>query len=62
MVGGIGAADMAHERWTCQPLQDGFAPFDDNIVDSVLSEKPQDLLGDIVGKVGGGGPRSDPQP
>ena len=62
MVGVIGAANMAHKGRTCQPLQNGFTPFNYNIVDSILSEKPEDLLGDLVGGIGGGGLRFDPQP
>jgi len=62
MVGGIGAADMAHKRWTCQPLQDSFTPFHDSIFDSMLPEKRKDLLGDIVGGIGGSRPRNDTDP
>jgi hypothetical protein len=53
-----------HEGRTSQPLpvQDGFTPFNNNIVDSILSEKREDLLGDLVGGIGGGGPRVDTQP
>jgi len=62
VVGGIGAADMAQKGWTCQPLQDGPTPFHDGIFDSMLLEKRKDLLGDLVGGIGGGGPRTDTQP
>jgi hypothetical protein len=54
IVGGIVAADMAHKGWTCQPLRDGLAPFHNSILDSILQEKRKDLLGDLVGGIGGG--------
>ena len=62
MVRGIGAADMAHKGWTCQPLQDSLTPFHNNIIDPVLQEKRKDLLGDLVGGIGGGGTRDDTNP
>ena len=57
VMGGIRAADVAHEGWTHEPLQDGLAPFYDSIFDSVRLEKGEDLLGDLVGGIGGGRPR-----
>ena len=51
VVGGIGAADMAHKGWTYQPLQDGLTPFHDSIFDSMPPEKRKDLLRDLVSGV-----------
>lgn len=62
IVGGIVAADMAHKGWTCQPPRDGLAPFHNSILDSVLQEKRKDLLGDLVGGIGGGRTRNDTDP
>jgi hypothetical protein len=62
IVGGIVAADMAQKGWTCQPLQDGLAPFHNSILDSILQEKRKDLLGDLVGGIGGGKTRNDTDP
>ena len=63
IVGGIAAADMAQKGGTCQPLRDRLAPFHHNALDSVLQQKRQDLLGDIVGGIGGGGrTRNDADP
>ena len=62
IVGGIVAADMGQKRSTCQPLQDGLTPFQNSIVDSILCEKRLDLLGDLVGHIGGGRARNHPDP
>jgi len=62
MVGGIGAADMVHKGWTCQPLQDGLTPFYDSIFEFMLPEKHKDLLGDLVGGIRGGRTRADANP
>ena len=51
-MGGIGVADMAHQGWTCLPLQAGLAPFHDNILDSIIQEKLKDRLGDVLGGIG----------
>jgi len=60
--GWIVAADMAHKGWTCQSLQDGLAPFHNSILDSILQEERKDLLGDLVGGIGGGRTRNDTDP
>jgi len=62
VVGGISVADMAHQWWTCQPLQDGLAPFHDSVLDSMILEKLEDLLGDVVGGIGGGRIGNDTNP
>jgi len=62
IVGGIVAADMAHKGWTCQPLHDGLVPFHNSILNSILQEKRKDLLGDLVGGIGGGRTRNDADP
>ena len=45
-----------------EPLHDGLAPFHNNILDSFLQEKRKDLLGDLMGGIGGGRTRSDTNP
>ena len=62
VVGGIVAVDVAHKGWTCQPLRDGLAPFHNSMLDSILQEKRKDLLGDLVGDIGGGRTRNDTDP
>jgi hypothetical protein len=62
VVGGIGAADMAHKGWICQPLQDGLTPFYDSIFNFMLLEKHKDLLGDLMGGIRGGRTRADADP
>jgi hypothetical protein len=62
IVGGIVAADMAHEGWTCQPLRDGLTPFHNSIINPILQEKRENLLGDLVGGMGGGRTRNDTDP
>ena len=54
LVGGIVAADMAHKGWSCQPLRDGLTPFHDSILNLILQKKRENLLGDLVGSIGGG--------
>jgi hypothetical protein len=62
MMGGVAAAHMAHKGGTCQPLRDRLAPFHNSILDSVIQQERKDLLGDIVGSIGGGrtGNNADP--
>lgn len=62
IVGSIVTADMAHKGWTRQPLRDGLAPFHNSMLDSILQEKRKDLLGDLVGDIGGGRTRNDTDP
>ena len=62
IIGGIAAVNMAHKGGTCEPLRDRLAPFHNSTVDSVLLQKGKDLLGDLVGGIGGGGTRSDADP
>ena len=62
IVGGVVVADMAHKGWTCQPLRDDLAPFHNSILNSILQERRKDLLGDLVGGVGGGRTRNDTDP
>lgn len=62
IVGGIVAANMAHKGWTCQPLWDSLTPFHNSILDFILQKKPKDLLGDLVGSIGGGRTRNDTNP
>jgi hypothetical protein len=62
VVGTIVAVGMAHKGPTRQPLRDGLAPFHNNILDSILQEKRKDLLGDLVGGIGGGRTRNDTDP
>jgi len=62
IVGGVVAVDMTHKGWTCQPLQDDLAPFHNSILDSILQQKRKDLLGDLVGGIGGGRTRNDTDP
>ena len=62
IVGGIVVADMAQKGWTCQSLRDGLAPFHNSIIDSILQEKRKDILGDLVGSIGGGRTRNDTDP
>jgi hypothetical protein len=47
---------------TCEPLRDCLAPFHNNTLDSVLQQEGQDLLGDLVGGIGGGRSRIDADP
>jgi hypothetical protein len=42
--------------------QNGLTPFHNSVSDSMLLEKRKDLLGDLVGGIGGGGPRNDAKP
>ncbi len=62
VVGRIEVVDMAHQRWTCEPLQNGLAPFYDNVLDSMILEKLENLLGDVVCGIGGGRIGSDANP
>ena len=61
-MGRIKVANMAHERGTCEPLPNCLAPLDNSIVDSVLLEYIEDLLGDIMSDIGGGRARDDADP
>lgn len=62
IIGGISAADMAHKGMACQSLRDRLAPFHNNTLDPVLQQKRKDLLGDIVGGIGGGRTGKDADP
>jgi hypothetical protein len=64
IVGRIDAADMSYKGRprTCQPPQDGLTPFHDKIFDYMLPEKRKDLLGNLVGSLGGGRTRVDTDP
>jgi len=62
IVGGVVAVNMAHKGWACQPLQDGLAPFHNSILDSILQKKRKDLLGNLVGGIGGGRTGNDADP
>ncbi|KAN0084631.1 hypothetical protein V8E55_008135 [Tylopilus felleus] len=54
MVGGIGVANMAHQGWIWQPLQDSLTPFHNSILKLIIQEKLKDLLGDVMGGIGRG--------
>jgi len=62
IVGRIAASDMAHKWGACQPLRDRLAPFHNNTLDSVLQQKCKNLLGDIMGSIGGGRTGNDTDP
>ena len=62
IMGGIVGADMAHKGWTCQSLLDGLTPFHNSIPNPILQEKRENLLGDLVGGMGGGRTRNDTDP
>ena len=62
VAGSIVAVGMAHKGPTRQPLGDGLAPFHSSILDPILQEKRKDLLGDLVGGIGGGRTRNDTDP
>ena len=62
IVGGIVDVDMAHKGWTCQSVWDGLAPFHNSILNSVLQEKRKNLLGDLMGGIGGGRTWNDTNP
>jgi len=56
---GKGAVGRSKE---CQPLHDRLSPLNHNTLDSVLLEKSEDLLRDIMGGVGRGRAGSDSNP
>jgi len=61
-VSRIAAADMAQKAGACQPLRDRLAPFHNSILDSVLRQERNDLLGDMVGGIGGSRTGNDANP
>ena len=62
MVSGVSGTDMAHKGGACQPLRNRLAPFHNSTLDSVVQQEGKDLLGDIVGGIGGGRTRTDADP
>lgn len=48
IVGHIIAADVTHEKWTCQLLWNSLLPFNNSIIDSILLEKLKNLLRNIM--------------
>ena len=62
MMSGIAGTDVAHKGGACQLLRDRLAPFHNSTLNSVLQQERKDLLGDIVGSIGGGRTGKDADP
>jgi len=62
IVYGVLTTDIAHKKWTCQPLQDSLLPFHNSILNSILLEKVKDLFGDVMCSIRGDRTRINTDP